>query len=1115
MKTSIVGLFCMCILTTALATFDLCGIKEIGGGNVTLSLNFSAENANKSGDECYRAILFNSKRVKLTVEEAKFASGVVFEILDGPTLSRGVKLWSKPGSSELPSSLLSSSNAMFILFKDVSKGGNGPSTFRGRISSVPYKDKCYCRGVTNGKLECSESELQRRCEIKCKDSYMELSMNHDQSIMCDLEKGEWDIDIHSMPLSCQKIQAPLNIRATVNFNYVNLTCQHVDLQKVGSIFRAFIEKNATIGNIGMCFGSGSGDNGQCNQTRRLQVNCTAHNTSASIQVTIWDRIAEPANFTEANSKLPYLHKAYSNLNFKDVLDSEKLVLTNENSSSTILKESFVSMVMPWCGVESDYIKINGKEMFFVCSTCPMNHLYNSTAHVCQKCPPGTFAANRAKSCTQKNGTGLTPSKSPCDTKCTKGKRVDGDSGMCEWCPPNTYQNSSTKINPDCMPCPGEKKTLFPGALDVEECREPCSSGTFFNASGSICQNCPVGFYMDVDGHIIAQCKMCEIGKTTLATGSKTMNDCRDECMKGHFYNSSSKTCDLCPKGKYQDEMNKDTCKDCDHERGTLEYGSTSTSDCVLVCGLGQYLNDTYETCLQCPINTYQDNAEHRSKECKACGLNEITNATGTSNISHCISCHEGTFLNKSISQCKRCPKGAFQDQPGQDQCKRCPSGMTTDSDGQSTVSACVSYCGKGQYFDPSDKSCKLCMYGTFQESGSHRSLTCQKCPSKKTTVKKGTVDSKQCVTTDERNEFEAIKMSLKFTSLSWNDELYDTNSAMYQQTKLLIEEAIRFELRKDPSFEDVNVTDMRNGSVIADFELYFNDKVHYVPAKALQTAALSGKVGNFSVSPNSLIILRQDCAQPLGMENGNVKNNQITASTYLKPHEPYEGRLNANGGRGWEAEYTRTVEYLQIDFERQVNITGVATQGQSTSKMYVKEYKLSTSQDGKIWIDYTENGIPKILSGNQDSTTIARNNLATTITSRYIRFLPKTWNVRIFMRVEVYGCLPNALIPTNQATEAATGDATGERSPPSVAAIKAEEDKWPWGAYLGIVFAALLIIGIVIAIIFWKKKSKEKRDRARADEFLMGMRECGDPQYKVIEKNAAEPDGDDDGENLV
>lgn len=109
------------------------------------------------------------------------------------------------------------------------------------------------------------------------------------------------------------------------------------------------------------------------------------------------------------------------------------------------------------------------------------------------------------------------------------------------------------------------------------------------------------------------------------------------------------------------------------------------------------------------------------------------------------------------------------------------------------------------------------------------------------------------------------------------------------------------------------------------------------------------------------------------------------------------------------------------------------------------------------------------------------------------------------MRVEVYGCLPlNPLLPTEAV------------STPGIAAVTAKDDKWPWGAYLGIVFAILLIVGVVVAVICWKKKSRDKKQSAEneTDEALMGMKKYGDGDYRVIEKNATEP-VDDDEENIV
>ena len=1014
MKIIIIGLFCLDLwpsmfisASTPLTTFDLCGVSEITAENVSLSLNFTTERAEKTGAECALVIILRSKRVKLTVEELSIVSGAVFEIKEGPGITDGEKLGPKD-ASQSPSFYVTSGNAMFIRFKDVSQGTKGPSIFRGKISSVPFQDTCRCREVTNGKLECYETTQERKCELKCNPSFMELTIKK-EVLTCDFKNGTWDINIHSGPLECEKVQKPLQIKATVNFNYANLTCQQVDLKKVESVIRAVLGNNSDVQSKGVCFDQSAANNPDCKQA--VQVNCTISGSQAEITITILDYIVEPPTLEEANSKLQELHTAYINLKLKDVLDIEALVMKKGNESFTISKESIVNTATPWCNGENDYIKIPGNATYSVCSACPRHHLYNVTTRTCQKCPSGSTAVKGARSCTQKNGTSpATPLRKPCDNKCMKGKRLDMKYGMCEWCPRNKYQNSSTKINPECIPCPGDKLTIFPGAQEVSDCLDPCLSGTFMNTSSGSCMDCPIGTYMDTDKHVSTRCMRCEMGKTTRSVGSKAVSDCY-HCLPGDFYNSTAMMCTSCPMGKYQDEVNKDSCKDCASGTTTLEMSSKTISDCVKVCGLGKFLNDS--NCFDCPKNTYQDMKEHNATECKPCGPNKITNATGQSDVSSCfVSCEEGWFLDKSVSQCKKCPQGQYQDQSGQDHCKQCPDGKSTASEGQKNMSSCtVVVCGKGQYLN--DSNCFDCPKNTYQDVEEHNATECKpcgpnkitnatgqsdvsscfvsceegwfldksvsqckkcpqgqyqdqlgqdhckQCPDGKSTTSEGAEDSRECITSAE-----VVKMSVKFTSLSWSEELTDTESAKYYETKTKIEDAIKFELHKDPSFEGVAVTALRKGSVVAEFELYFNDKVDYVPGKALQVAARNGKVGNLTVNSDSLSILQQDCSQPLGMESGKIKNEQIMASTFLKHYEPYEGRLNLKGGRGWYAAYNRMTEYLQIDFKRAINITAVATQGKSNVKgtldVYVKEYKLSLSDNGKNWKEYTENDATKV-----------------------------------------------------------------------------------------------------------------------------------------------------------
>ena len=1019
MKIIIIGLFCLDLwpsmfisASTPLTTFDLCGVSEITTENVSLSLNFTTERAQKTGGECALVIILKSKRVKLTVEELSIVSGAVFEIQEGPGITDGEKLGPKD-ASKLPSFYVTSGNAMFIGFKDVSQGTNGPSIFRGKISSVPFQDTCRCREVTNGKLECYETTQERKCELKCNPSFMELTIKK-EVLTCDFKNGTWDINIHSGPLECEKVQKPLQIKATVNFNYPNLTCQQVDLQKVESVIRAVLGNKSDVRSNGVCFDESAANNPDCKQA--VQVNCTISGSQAEIMITILDYIVEPPTLEEANSKLQELHTAYINLKLKDVLDIEALVMKKGNESFTISKESIVNTATPWCNGENDYIKIPGNATYSVCSACPRHHLYNVTTRTCQKCPSGSTAVKGARSCTQKNGTlPATPLGKTCDNKCMKGKWLDKKYGMCEWCPRNKYQNSSTKINPECIPCPGDKLTIFPGAQEVSDCLDPCLSGTFMNTSSGSCMDCPIGTYMDTDKHVSTRCMRCEMGKTTRSVGSKAVSDCY-HCLPGDFYNSTAMMCTSCPMGKYQDEVNKDSCKDCASGTTTLEMSSKTISDCVKVCGLGKFLNDS--NCFDCPKNTYQEMKEHNATECKPCGPNKITNATGQSDVSSCfVSCEEGWFLDKSVSQCKKCPVGQYQDQSGQDHCKQCPDGKSTASEGQKNMSSCtVVFCGKGQYLN--DSNCFDCPNNTYQDAEEHNATECKpcgsnkitnatgqsdvsscfasceegwfldksvsqckkcpqgqyqdqlgqdhckQCPDGKSTTSEGAEDSRECITSDGKGSAEVVKMSVKFTSLSWSEELTDTESAKYYETKTKIEDAIKFELHKDPSFEGVAVTALTKGSVVAEFELYFNDKVDYVPGKALQVAARNGKVGNLLVNSDSLSILQQDCSQPLGMESGKIKNDQIMASTFLKHYEPYEGRLNLKGGRGWYAAYNRMTEYLQIDFKRAINITAVATQGKSNVKgtldVYVKEYKLSLSDNGKNWKEYTENDATKV-----------------------------------------------------------------------------------------------------------------------------------------------------------
>ena len=112
----------------------------------------------------------------------------------------------------------------------------------------------------------------------------------------------------------------------------------------------------------------------------------------------------------------------------------------------------------------------------------------------------------------------------------------------------------------------------------------------------------------------------------------------------------------------------------------------------------------------------------------------------------------------------------------------------------------------------------------------------------------------------------------------------------------------------------------------------------------------------------------------------------------------------------------------------------VATQG-FTPGMFVKKYKLNYSTDAITWLaahakpDSVVRFLNKALfcnmigecffcdffkefDGNKDNGTVKNQKLRQVVTARYVRFLPKDWNLYSSvtsypcMRVEIYVCLP-------------------------------------------------------------------------------------------------------------
>ncbi|XP_033105774.1 uncharacterized protein LOC117108037 [Anneissia japonica] len=153
--------------------------------------------------------------------------------------------------------------------------------------------------------------------------------------------------------------------------------------------------------------------------------------------------------------------------------------------------------------------------------------------------------------------------------------------------------------------------------------------------------------------------------------------------------------------------------------------------------------------------------------------------------------------------------------------------------------------------------------------------------------------------------------------------------------------------------------------------------------------------------PHSNQIL-DECAAPLGMEDGHIDGNRITASSNAgEEFVPSAGRLNGNGA--WCAGTDDTDQYLQIHLPYLGTIAGLVIQGRATNPAWVESYEVQYSRDGRNWTPVGLNG-PAIFPGNSDGADTSEQRFAQPIEAIFIRILPKSWSDHICMRVELLGC---------------------------------------------------------------------------------------------------------------
>ncbi|XP_050301157.1 discoidin domain-containing receptor 2-like [Anthonomus grandis grandis] len=183
---------------------------------------------------------------------------------------------------------------------------------------------------------------------------------------------------------------------------------------------------------------------------------------------------------------------------------------------------------------------------------------------------------------------------------------------------------------------------------------------------------------------------------------------------------------------------------------------------------------------------------------------------------------------------------------------------------------------------------------------------------------------------------------------------------------------------------------------------------------------LLGKTGIFSLVLSLLYrgvssVDISQCIGPLGMENGLIKDHDVTASSSFDPLNvgPQHGRIRTelNGG-AWcpQSPATQdTKEWIEIDLHSVHLITGTETQGRFGNGLgveYAEEYVIEYFRPRlNKWTRYRSKTNNHLLKGNQNTYLESKTSLDPPIWASKIRFLPYSSHRRtVCMRVEVYGC---------------------------------------------------------------------------------------------------------------
>lgn len=275
-----------------------------------------------------------------------------------------------------------------------------------------------------------------------------------------------------------------------------------------------------------------------------------------------------------------------------------------------------------------------------------------------------------------------------------------DNTTCAFCEPGYYCMDGVTRSA----CPAGKYNGATGSSSVEACKD-CASGFYTVSTGSAsCTECPIGMIcpfadQSPDGDA------CTDGRYTPAAGQ---TECTN-CPAGHYCPDADQSPVKCPKGQYRpsDGAHPD-CLSC----GTGTYTPASGATECTPCPAGSKCDGTDK--VSCAVDEYADSAS--SSSCTSCPAGKSCSSSSASPTT----CPKGTYSGTGDVDCLTCPNGEYQDQDGQSSCNTCPSGYECSDPSVSPVR-----CAAGTYSNSAGTACLVCGSGKYSSAGAS---SCTDCP---------------------------------------------------------------------------------------------------------------------------------------------------------------------------------------------------------------------------------------------------------------------------------------------------------------------------------------------------------------------------------------------------